>query len=158
MRFLNTTRRKVRQAGVTLVETMVGMGVFGIGTFSLYAGISLGFSIVNHTREELRATQIMVEKMETIRLYSWDQINTTNFIPTTFTEHYYPAGVGQTNGWSSGVVYTGSVTFAASPSTPSYSTNLLKVTIGLNWATDETPRSKTLSTYVSRDGLQKYIY
>lgn len=144
--------------GLSLVETMVGMGVFGVGMFSLYGGISLGFKIVNHTREDLRATQIMVEKMETIRLYSWDQINTPNFIPSSFTEHYYPPGYGQTNGWSSGVQYSGNVTFAAGPSGPSYSTNLMKVTIDLGWTNGSIARSKQLSTYVSRDGLQKYIY
>ena len=126
--------------------------------FSLYGGISLGFTIVGHTREDLRATQILVEKMETIRLYSWDQVNTTNFIPTTFTDYYYPPGVGQTNGWSSGVTYNGTVTVSPGPTGRSYSTNVMQVTVGLNWTTGGVNRSKQLSTYVSRDGLQNYIY
>ncbi len=149
--------KKKRRTGFTLVETMVGMSVFGVGMVSLYAGIALGFSIVNHTREGLRATQIMVEKMETVRLYSWEQINTSGFIPATFSEYYYPPGVGNTN-WSGGVVFDGTVTLGAGPSGPSYSTNLMKVTIGLNWVTGGVPRSKQMSTYVARNGLQNYIY
>jgi prepilin-type N-terminal cleavage/methylation domain-containing protein len=150
--------KKKRRAGFTLVETMVAMGVFGVGMFSLYAGISLGFSIVNHTREGLRATQIMVEKMETIRLYSWEQINTSGFIPATFTEYYYPPGNGNTNGWSAGVTFTGTVALGTGPTGLSYSTNLTKVTIGLNWVTGGVSRSKQMSTYVARNGLQNYIY
>lgn len=152
------SRKRKRRSGLTLVETMTGMAVFGVGMFSLYAGISLGFSVVNHTREGLRATQIMVEKMETIRLYSWDQINTANFIPTNFTEHYYPPGLGSTNGWSSGVVFDGTVTLSNGPSGQSYSTNLMKVTIALNWKTKKVSRSREMSTYVARNGLQNYIY
>lgn len=158
MRIDKLTLNRRRRSGLTLVETMVGMGVFGVGMFSLYAGISLGFTVVDHTREDLRATQIIVEKMETIRLYSWDQVNTPNFIPATFTDHYYPAGVGNTNGWSSGVVYNGTVTLGSGPTGRSYSTNLMLVTINVAWSDGGSSRSRQLSTYISRNGLQNYVY
>src|SRR5258707_2277441 len=90
-------------AAFSLVEVVVSMGILGALIISLYAGIAWGFSIMRLARENIRATQIMTEKMETIRLYNWDQINSNGFIPTTFSVAYYP--LGQTNG--SGLTYYG---------------------------------------------------
>lgn len=148
-------------AGVTLIESLVSMGIFGISFFSLYAGISNGFSIIGSARENLRATQVMVEKMETIRLYSWDQINTTNFIPATFTESYYPT-TGGTNannsGWSSGVAYRGTVAVGPGPTGLSYSSDLRRVTINVTWDSGGRTQNRSMSTLVTRHGLQNYIY
>lgn len=141
---------------VTLVETMVAMVIFVIAVFSLYAGISLGFSIVNQSRENLRATQIMVEKMETIRLYSWDQLKTPGFIPGSFTEKYDPnAG---TNGWSGNLTYNGTIVLTNGPAGLSYSTNLMSVIINLSWTTKGHAQSRQMTTFVARNGLQDYIY
>ena len=152
LRFIN--RRKRSQRGTSLIEALVAMGVFGTTFVSLYAGISMGFAIIGNARENLRATQIMVEKMETTRLYSWDQINTTGFIPTSFTEKYYPQGV--TN--KTGVVYNGGVAVAAGPTGLAYSSDMRRVNITLNWTSGGRTHNRSMSTYVTRNGLQNYIY
>jgi len=166
---LNRLLRRQRQAGVTLIEALVSMGVFGVSFFSLYAGMSMGFSVIGNARENLRATQIMVEKMETIRLYSWDQINTAGFIPVSFTDSYYPAnaggeeaaygeGGGGAQGYAAGVVYSGRVTIGDGPSGLSYSTDLRRVSIALTWTSGGRVHNRSMVTYVSRNGLQNYIY
>ncbi len=162
---LNESRRRRGQAGVTLIEALVSMGIFGVGFFSLYAGISMGFAVIGNARENLRATQIMIEKMETIRLYSWDQINTPGFIPATFTESYYPAGSSGSSGGtttqsnpSAGVVYVGRVTVGNGPSGQSYSSDLRRATLDVTWTSHGKTHSRSMSTYVSRHGLQNYIY
>ena len=153
---LNPLRRR-NQAGATLIEAIVSMGVFGISFVSLYAGMSMSFSIIGNARENLRATQIMVEKTETIRLYSWDQINTAGFIPATFTEYYDPSG--GTNSSTSGVAYSGRVTIANGPSGHSYSADMKRVTISVSWnAAGGRTHSRSMNTYVTRNGLQNYIY
>lgn len=143
-------------AGITLIEAVVAMGIFGVSFFSLYGGMSMGFAVIKNARENLRATQVMVEKMETIRLYSWDQINTSGFIPSSFSESYYPDG--QQNGQSSGLVYTGQVAVANGPSGLAYSSDLRKVTVTVSWQSGGITHSRSMSTYVTRHGLQNYIY
>ena len=50
-------------------------GLIGVISVTLYIAIAQGFAATQVARENLRATQILQEKMETIRLYGWDQIN-----------------------------------------------------------------------------------
>ena len=156
---LNLLRRR-NQTGATLIEAIVSMGVFGISFVSLYAGMSMSFSIIGNARENLRATQIMVEKTETIRLYSWDQINTAGFIPATFTEYYDPSSTsGGTTSNTSGVAYSGRVTIANGPSGHSYSADMKRATISVSWTSaGGRTHSRSMNTYVTRNGLQNYIY
>ncbi len=183
-------RNRRTQAGVTLIEALVSMGVFGVSVLSLYAGMSMGFSIIGNARENLRATQVMVEKMETIRLYSWDQINTPGFIPATFTESYFPADAGgggsgepataqgQTEGdgtvqivtyaegggetaqsnYANGVVFAGRVTVGNGPSGHSYSGDMRRVLITVAWTSGGQTHNRSMVSYISRNGLQNYIY
>src|SRR5258705_6921712 len=83
-------RRASAKTGFSLVEVMVSVAVFGLTCVSLYAGVTFGFNSVQLARENLRATQILVEKMEVIRLYSWEEITNSVFIPTTFQATYSP--------------------------------------------------------------------
>jgi len=105
------------------------------------------------SRENVRATQILQDKMESIRLYNWDQINTTGFIPEEFVAPYYPNG--STN---SGVVYEGEVDISAAPVSVSYSNDLRLVTVTVEWKSGGVERQRDMQTYISRYGLQHYIY
>jgi len=96
----------------------------------------------------------MMEKTETLRLYSWDQLISSNFIQTSFTERYDP---NSTNG-SQGITYTGRVDFASVPMTTAYSDEMKQVTVSLSWTTGRINRNRSFTTFVSRNGLQNYIY
>lgn len=153
----HTARRKrtIRSCAFTLVEVLVSMAVVG-GTFiAFYAGISSGFSVVQLFRENLRATQIMAEKMETIRLYTFDQISSNGFIPGTFTA---PMVVGSTN--SSTITFTGTVSIVGFnlPDAPAYSNDLVVVTVEVDWVSGTVPRRRSMQTLVAKNGLQTYIY
>ena len=84
------------ESAFTLVEALVATAVVGIFFVALYTGLAQGFGIMNNAREDLRANQILVDKMEEMKLYRWDQLtsfgSTNSFIPTNFTEDYYPSG------------------------------------------------------------------
>jgi Tfp pilus assembly protein PilV len=146
------TRPRRHQAGVALIEALVAMAIFGITFFSVYGGISMGFSIIGNARENLRATQIMVEKMETIRLYSWHQLNTSGFIPATFTEKYKP------NDGDDGLSYQGRMTIAAGPSGRTYSADMRRISVSLSWNSGGRTHTRSMTTYVTKHGLQNYIY
>src|SRR3954464_142977 len=74
---LSAAKRRM-VAAFSLVETTVGMSILGTVAAALMTGVTTGFFTMQLARENLRATQIMLEKVETIRLYTWDQITDTN--------------------------------------------------------------------------------
>ena len=137
-----------------MVEVLVAVVVLAIMFVSLYSGFSAGFAVVQLARENLRATQILQEKMETIRLYTWEQINTPGFVPTNFVDTFYSAGTNTTGSMS----YTGRVTIVRPVITEAYSNELKAVRINLQWVSAGVLRNREMQTLVTRNGLQNYIY
>ena len=151
-----------RRHAFTLMEVLVVVAIIGFEFVTLYLGMTQGFGIVQVARENLRATQILQEKMETIRLYTWDQINTAGFIPPTFTAAFYPAG-SQTNqgAINQGATYQGTVTISDVPpplSTASYAKDMKMVVVQVRWQSGNIQRNRDMRTLVSHYGLHNYIY
>jgi L-cystine uptake protein TcyP (sodium:dicarboxylate symporter family) len=132
----------------------VAVAVIGVLFTALYSVITFGFLTMQMAQENQRASQIMLEKTETIRLYTWNQVNTPGFIPTNFTASFDPQG--STN--ARGLVFTGNVAISAAPINASYSNDMKKITVTLNWVSGKVPRQREFFTYISRDGMQNYIY
>ena len=162
MKFTQVARRnpRLRKLAYTLVEVIVCVALIVILFVSLYGGMSTGFALTQASRENLRATQIMLEYMEGIRLYNWDQLTQSNWIPSTFVRYYYP--LANTNsGESQGLRYYGTVTIVTNPvlnPTAVYSANMASVTVAVNWTNASVPHSRTMTTYVARNGIQNYVY
>jgi len=135
---------------------MVGSGVMAILIISIYAVLTSGFSVTRFNRENLRATQIMINRLEGLRLYNWSQLAHSNMVPATFTEVYYPLG---TNGMS-GTLYSGTVTISNVTQNPpsTYGSNMREVTVRLSWTTGSVPHSREMITYVSEYGVQNYLF
>src|SRR6266404_9874765 len=92
---LSASANQGNQSGHTLVEVMVAISLLGFMVVSLYAGFSSGFAVLRVARENLRATQILEERMEVIRLIKWDDV-APGFIPTTFSAPFYAADATNT--------------------------------------------------------------
>jgi len=137
----------------TVLELVVAIAIIELIVLAVYSAITSGMGNVRMARENLRATQILLDKMESIRLYDWDQLN-TNFIRRSFIVNY-DVTTASTN---SGILYYGSVTLAPSDVGTSYADDLKLVTVHLDWKTGHVVRSRELSTYVCRTGIQNYIY
>src|SRR5947209_13791860 len=118
-----SSRLRRKLAGFSMIEVTIGMGVIGTTCVALLTGITTGFFTMRMARENLRATQIMLEKVETIRLYSWDQINGTGtppfVIPNSFTNTYDPQGAP-----SVGLTYNGTMSITPAPNSASYSNDM----------------------------------
>ena len=141
------------QAAFSLAEVLVAIMLSGLTAASVFSAVTSAISLLNGTRQELRATQLLQDKMEAIRLYSWDQLNTPGFVPTSFTA---PLDPGQTN---SSAAYTGSVLITNCPGiTAGYSTNMRQVTITVNWPVGQGSHQRSMTTYVARYGIQNYLY
>ena len=139
-----------RIAAFTLVEGLIGVAVMGVVFISLYAGMASGFQSIRTSQENLRATQIMVEKFEALRLFNWDQINTPGFVPATFTARFSP------NSSSSGILYAGTIRIEPVLGQP-YRADLRAFTITLRWTSNGRTQSRTVTSYVARYGLQTYL-
>src|SRR2546423_8453862 len=147
----STPRRKL--AAFSLVEASVGMAVIGTVVGAMLSGVTMGTFTMRMARENLRATQILLEKVETIRLYSWDQVNTSGFIPTNFTATYDPQGAPDV-----GLSYSGTMRIDPAPISSSYSNDLRMVTVHLSWKTGNLQRDREFTSFISRDGLKDYVY
>jgi Tfp pilus assembly protein PilV len=147
---------KRRAAGFTMAEVVVAVFVLTIIGVGFYGGLSYGYGVLQTTREDLRATQVMMQKLESIRLCTWGEL--TNF---TFSESYNPLSTNST----SGTVYTGQL--AIGPATnlvnsPSYQNNMCQVTVNVTWTnyTRGVPlvHNRQMQSEVARYGLQNYIW
>jgi type II secretory pathway pseudopilin PulG len=146
------------QDAATMVETLMAVCILAITAASIISGINYGFFRMRLARENLRATQVMLERLEVVRLYNWEQVTNGTYIPRTFAEPYDPSM--PTN--SRGVIYYGTLTIANpafSASTPSYAGNMRQLTIQLTWTNNNSlPHTRSLTTYIAKDGVQNYVY
>jgi len=160
---ISKTNSHGRQA-FTLVEVLAATAIAAIILTALFAGISTGISVLKTTRENLRATQIMVSRMEGLRLCAWgtNQLFNPVVVPATFTDYFYPVGLGyQTNG----AVYSGTMTvttnFTLNPAA-SYNGQMALVTVRVSWNDAfygvTTTHTRSVSTLVAQNGIQNYVY
>jgi prepilin-type N-terminal cleavage/methylation domain-containing protein len=143
--------------GFTLIEVMVSVGVIGTLLVSLYAGLTFGFTQIQISREEERATQILAERMEIVRLLSWDQVvNLPGYVPTNFLASY---SIGNpTNAQAGAMTYTGTVQVTSAGVSEAYSNDLKLMVINLSWQSRGLTHQRSMRTYISRYGLQNYVY
>ena len=158
MRLLSRTRPPCRvAAGHSLPETIIAVSLLGIMFISLYAGFTTGFGILRSTRENLRATEILNEQTERIRLLNWSQIlDSANYLPSTFIKPFDPSDK------SSGPVFHGRIETSVPTDWPEpYQDRGRLITITLTWTNWEgsTPltHQRQVQTCVARYGMQQYL-
>lgn len=153
------SRRKTSLDGYTVVEVLMGVFILAIMIVSLYSGFSSGFAIVRLSRDNVRATQILLKKMETLRLFNWHQITTsTNYLRPSFEELYDPMA-------KNGTLYSGTIATNLPSITTAYRTNMRLVTVTVYWTNyskkpnqTQIVRSRQMQTFVARYGMQPYLY
>ena len=149
-----------RTRGFSLVEAVVGLALLGLVCMALFSGLCNSTFSVQLTRENLRATQVMTERLDTIRLYSWKQLTNDNFVaqierPFTVPLHAPdPLSPPRTNS----AVFNGAIYIESAPITEVYGKDMRLVTVELKWKTGRLERNRSMSTLVSRYGTYKYIY
>ena len=157
---VNKTKRTFC-AAFSLVEVIMSVVVLAVMLISLFGGFSAGFAVVQLARENLRATQILVQRTEDVRLFSWAQVTNSTFFKTNFTDWYNPSG---TNNRTAGAVYKGVVNVSIPAEMPGvYKDNMRAVTLTLFWTnyvhgtTNKIVRNRQMKTYVARFGVQNYV-
>src|SRR5689334_14813202 len=141
-----------RNRGMTLIEVVMATGIIALTGAGVISSINYGLCIMRLARENQRATQVMLEKLEAIRLYNWEQVTNDSFIPDTFTAPYDPTAGGS----QQGTTYYGtmSVTIPAFiGTTPNYSSSIRQFNVSLSWTNvGGLAHTRSLSTYVAQNG------
>lgn len=142
----------VREQGFSVIEAMVGFLILGITITALCGGFSFGFNTIKLSQEEVRADQILVQKLESLRIYSWSKVTNTAYIPANFTNYY------TTSNANYGVTYLGQMTVGpfSTAGGESYSSTLRQVTATVSWFSEGMTHTRTMSTLVSSSGLATY--
>jgi len=146
------------QLADTLVEVAIGTGLLGLLCISLFGGMSMTTAQTRIAREDLRATQIMLERMEGIRLFDWDQLTTSNNLcPPTFTSSFYPHP--DTYG-ATGITYYGTMAISNLSLNPavSYSNQLRAIIVNVAWTNYGQAHQRTMTTYQAQYGMQNYVF
>ena len=127
----------------------------GVVFVALYLGITFSFAVTRAEQENLRATQIIMDRLEGIRLFTWNEIQDPARNPTAFTNSFTTAGPG------SGILYAGAMALTTNPAlnpAATYSSNILMITVTVRWASGNRTNSRSMSTYASKYGVQNYVY
>lgn len=151
-----------RQSAFTLIEVMMGAAVMTVVFVTIFGVMTMGMFISGTSRENLRATQIMVDKMEGIRLYSPTQLTNTTFLLQSFTNWFSETNnLGLPNVQGYGVMYTGTITIAPVSFTTSYSSNMQQVTVNIGWVSGgqgNIAHTRSMSTFYANQGLYNYVW
>lgn len=154
MMLLTQTMKRARECrAAALIEAVLGIVVVSLVAGATLAGLNFGAMSLRLTRENTRASQILLEKVETLRLYTWDQVNSNGFMPGSFTALYDPQ-----NSNNPGILYRGTVSITTPGLDSSYSNDLRLISVNLRWRTGELERQRTFTTLYSRYGMQDFIY
>ena len=157
------------QKAFSLIEVLAAVVISAILLAAVFAGISGTFTLLNTTREDLRATQIIVSRLEALHLEAWgntnqlSQVFNTTLVPRSFTDYFYPLGLNDTT--NQGTVYTGSVNIYSNLSlkpSSSYGGSMALVVVTVRWTNSAygvtVPHARSMSTYLSSRGIQNYVY
>ena len=143
---------------MTLIEVVMATGIIAITGAGVISSIDYGLCIMRIARENQRATQVLLEKLEAIRLYNWSQVTNSGFVPTTFAAPYDPTAASN----SQGTTYYGTMSVTApvfNGTTPNYSGSIRQFNVSVSWTNCGGLRhTRSLSTYVAQNGIQNYVY
>jgi len=140
-----TAAYRQRQHGFTITEVAIVAVILGVLLASILGLLAQAARYMHDIRITARAAQVLQQKMEDIRLLTWDQL--TNY-PAVWTDSASTYGS-----------YTVTIT---TNSYDSYlgATTVLRVTLATTWTNLSSRLIETnrLTTLVTNRGLNQYIY
>jgi len=134
------------RSGFTLLEAMIATMILGLALASVLAVLSQCARYLTDIRRTARASQILQQEMENLRLTNvWSGLvglNGTTFSDPNDTNHLYAGSIAQSNICLYGTTAT-----------------VVEVTLTVTW-TNQVNRvlTNSLSALVGNGGLNKYIY
>ena len=141
-------------AAFTLAEAMVAIAAGAVLLTALYGAITCSYGTIKLAREDLRATQVLVEQMEKVRLTPYASLG-------NFTTNVPMANGGSGTYTISITTNTPTMAQLTSPglSNPNvlYASSMVRITATATWTNNNIPRVRTMQTYAAKNGTQSYI-
>jgi Tfp pilus assembly protein PilV len=151
-----------RESAFTLVEVLMGAAVMTVVFVTIFGVMTMCLFVSGTSRENLRATQIMLDKMEGIRLYSPAQLTNTAFLLQAFTNWSSETNnIGLPNVQGYGIMYTGTITIAPVNFATAYTSNMHQVTVNIGWISGgqgDIPHTRNMTTFYASQGLYNYVW
>jgi hypothetical protein len=130
----------------------------GVVAAAFYGLFSAGCCFLRPAHENLRASQIIMQKAEALQLFTWSQVCDTNsYRQPLFVETLAAPGVNRQ--------YAGHLSAAAPRAGELAKTghpNLSAVTVTLSWTDSNSPRpivhKREVQTRLARNGMPKYVW
>ena len=134
--------------GFTLLEAMIATAILGLALASVLAVLSQSARYITDVRRSARASQILQQEMENIRLTNvWSGLqglNNATFLDPSDSNHLYMGKITE-SGYA--------------PSVYNGITNVVIVTLSVTWTNQvNCVLTNTLTTLVGNGGLNKYIF
>ena len=156
------TKRNAARAGFTLIEVLMGAGVMAVVFVSVFSILTVGMFTSQTSRENLRATQIIMDKMEGLRLYNPSELTNTALLSPTFTNWFYETNVaGSTRIIGGGIPYSGTIAITPVTFANAYSSNMYQVTVTVSWISNgegSINHTRSMTTFYSQHGMANYVY
>lgn len=155
---MTISRRRSGKEAFFLLEAVIGMALLGLVFMAMYTGLVTTTFSVQLSRENLRATQIMAEKLDTIRLYGWKKIAEDPYYLRWTAVPVYTDDPSKPGNDATARVFDGEILVENAPITEPYAVDMRMVTVKIWWQTGKLKRTRTMSTLVSKNGLFRYVY
>ena len=146
------------KAGTSFLDTLMGTAIFGTMFVSVCTGVGAGLKSTEVSRQNARAAQILIGKLECLRVLNWPDLSAPGALATTFTAPYEMDGAtAKTLGMnvsSTNAFFQGKLSLKPSTTGESYSTNVLQVTAEVTWSFASRNFSRSVETLISAHGIQ----
>ena len=130
-------KRKKREEGLTYIEVLVTMVIFGVALIALLSCFLHGFNVLSRMRQTAIATQSIQKELELIRNMSFNDILT---LDSSFTNESLSFLEG-----SSGAVNI----------EDSLGDDIKKLTVSVFWSYQGKQMRKDVVTYITRKGINR---
>lgn len=142
---------------------MVAALILAVLFVAIFSLLNFNLTATRLCRDNTRATQVLLDKMECLRLYQWQQLTNPVFLATNFTSWSYEStNAGTTNAIGLGTQFAGNlaiITPAPTLTGITYRSNLALVTVTVSWNYGNTNQAHTrsMSTYFSQVGMESVV-
>jgi len=153
-----------REAGDSFAKMLTGIAFLSVAVTALYGAFTPVYRVIRSTREDLRASQIVMQKAEALRLFTRSQVGDTNNYRQPFlVEPYNPRRVTHTSG---GVQYAGYLSTAGPAAAGDLAntsrSHLRSVTVTLCWTNSDGAKPvvhrREMQARLAPNGMPKYLW
>jgi hypothetical protein len=151
------------EAGDTLAKTLVSVAFVGVVVALLYVAFSVGFHVIQSTREDLRASQIVLQRAEALRLFTWSQVCDTNYHrKPLFVEPRDSLGLANNRGDAQYAGYLSAPVSGAGERASVSHRHLRPVTVTVCWTNFDGARPivhrREVQARLAPNGMPKYLW